>query len=116
MQAVDGWKWASLLERMAFCRRESACKSETIIDGQYTSTSGRTDSLADCRCPFPLGVVRFGDEGLNQPPEDIGAPWGGYGGDNCLKICPQRYAKRGLTSTPGNTSSVREAATAVVAT
>jgi hypothetical protein len=66
MQAVEGWKCVSRPERMAFWRSESACRRETIIDGQYPSTLDTMDSLADCRCPFPLGVARFGDDGLDQ--------------------------------------------------
>lgn len=71
MQAVEGCKCAKRSERMAFWRSESACRRETITDGQYTSTSDTIDSLADCRWPFPLVVARFGDDGLDQAPEDI---------------------------------------------
>lgn len=69
MQAVEGWKCASRSERIAFWRSERACKRETIIDGQYTSTSDTIDSLADCRCPFPVGAARFGEDGLDQLPD-----------------------------------------------
>ena len=69
IQAVEGWKCASRPERIAFWRSERACRRETMIDGQYTSASDTIDSLADCRCPFPFGVVRFGDVGLDQLPD-----------------------------------------------
>ena len=116
MQAVEGWKCARRSERMAFWRSESACRSETIIDGQYTSTSDTTDSLADCRCPFPLGVLSFGDDGLDQAPEEVCLLRGDYMKRSYLMECPRRRPKRRRTSAPGNTSSVREEATAVVAT
>ena len=118
IQAVEGWKCASRSERIAFWRSESACKRETIIDGQYASASDTIDSLADCRCPFPLGVVRFGDDGLDQLPDDFCPLWGDCTKRDYLKVyaeTSQRKTQR-LTSDPGNTSSVREAATAVVAT
>ena len=91
MQAVEGWKCASRSERIAFWRSESACRRETIIDGQYTSTSDTIDSLADCRCPFPLGVVRFGDDGLDQAPEDGFLLRGDCTKKRHSKNCSRRY-------------------------
>lgn len=59
-----------------------------MMDGQYASTSDTMDSLADCRCPFPLGVVRFGEDGLDRTPEDVCLLRGDYIKGHCFKSYP----------------------------